>query len=104
MKNSELRNILVEKCKELDLKGNAFALFENIFTQNSVNELTEIFGELNRESIHPEFENYSFYISKNETSIRTRLNIKNTENDQIGWYEIVTNFNGDFLDEFLNLF
>lgn len=104
MKNSELENILINKCEVLNLKENAFTLFENIFTQNSVDEINEIFGDLTRESIYLKFNNYSFYISENQTSIRTKLNVQTLQNEEIGWYEIITDFDGDFLDEFLNLY
>jgi hypothetical protein len=104
MKNLELESILIKKCEVLNLEENAFTLFKNIFAQNSITELNEIFGDLNRESICLKFKNYSFYIAENKTSIRTRLSIQTLQNDEIGWYEIETDFDGEFLDEFLNLY
>ena len=100
MKNSELETILIKKCEVLNLKENAFTLFENIFAQNSIIEL----NDLSRESICLKFKNYSFYIAENKTSKRTRLSVQTQQNDEIGWYEIETDFDGEFLDEFLNLY
>jgi len=104
MKNSELESIFIEKCEVLNLKENAFTFFENIFAQNSTTELNEIFGDLSRERICLKLKNYSFYIAENKTSIKTRLSLQTLQNDEIGWYEIETDFDGEFLDEFLNLY
>ncbi|ESU24006.1 hypothetical protein FLJC2902T_32040 [Flavobacterium limnosediminis JC2902] len=104
MKNSEIENILIKKCELLNLKNRAFTMFDNIFAQNSENEIAEIFNGVNKEQLTINFKNYSFTIIENKTSIKTRLDLFQNLDKKIGYYEIETDLEGEFLDEYLKLY
>src|SRR5690554_4904879 len=105
MTGKELETLLTERVETLGLKKRTYDLFVNILAENADDE--EFFRGYTPEEIIPEFDGYEYYIERRRSGsiIRTRIGLyvksqyRTDDIEPIGYCELETNLNGDWLDD-----
>lgn len=86
----------IAHCEKLGLKNDAFNQCQTILNNKSPEEL----DIENANKINLQFKSYSLIVDElNHSEIRTRIELINHD-VQIGYFDLDTDFNGEFLDEF----
>ncbi|RZK38617.1 MAG: hypothetical protein EOO90_21660 [Pedobacter sp.] len=107
--NQEIESFLTNKSESLSLKAMALASLEKIFSNNTMEQLD--LNGLDRTRIRQIFERFEYHLGNSISIIKTRFalyheidNGTSIKSNPIGYYELETNFDGEFSDEYFVIY
>jgi len=113
MTTQDIEELLINKCKSLDLKNIALNILTDSYLENP-DILLEYFGcDFDKTSIIPVFDGFKYQIEKRHyhSAIRTRIGLYKKDETNvwlddlvpIGYFELETDFEGDVLDSWFEI-
>ena len=101
MEDQDFASLLAERCKSLNLEQLAHESLGRLLSRDE-NNCEEVLCGYERSEIQPFFDRFEYHVCRRNLVPVIRVKIRLAVKDStIGYYELETSFDGNFLDDFL---